>query len=204
MTETHATEAAAPAAPKRHVGHLVRGVGMFIAFTGLLALGLFALKQRVQGTKVETATSMPAETHSVSGPAVVPSLKRVMLSTGGVGYFEYEADVTGTAELLMPVRMDQVDDILKSIVVFDQQGNTGFVQLPSRAPLSDIFRGLPFGPRALESNASLVEALKGAEVSVRASSSFDGRIVSVNEEQTTSEDGTKLTTSSPRTSQESK
>lgn len=204
MTETETTTAAATAAipaatvarRPRHVGNFVRGIGMFIAFTGLIALGLYALKQRVQGTKIETsaASTSPAETHTVSGPSVVPALKRVMLSTGGVGYFEYETEVTGTGELLMPVRMDQVDDILKSIVVFDQQGNTGFVQLPSRAPLSDIFRGLPFGPRALESNAALVEALKGAEVSVRAGSSFEGRIVSVNEEQTTSEDGTKLTT----------
>ena len=63
--------------------------------------------------------------------------------------------------------MDQVDDVLKSIVVFDDKGNTGFVQLPSRAPLSDIFRGLPFGPAALESNAALIDALKGSEVSVR-------------------------------------
>lgn len=204
MTETETTTAAATAAipaatvarRPRHVGNFVRGIGMFVAFTGLMALGLYALKQRVQGTKIETtaATTSAAETHSVSGPSVVPALKRVMLSTGGVGYFEYETEVTGTGELLMPVRMDQVDDILKSIVVFDQQGNTGFVQLPSRAPLSDIFRGLPFGPRALESNASLVEALKGSEVSVRAGSSFEGRIVSVNEEQTTGEDGTKLMT----------
>ena len=64
-------------------------------------------------------------------------------------------------------------------VVFDDKGNTGFVQLPSRAPLSDIFRGLPFGPGALESNADLLEALKGSEVSVRADSSMSGRIVSV-------------------------
>jgi hypothetical protein len=205
MSETETTTAAATAAipaaaiaPRpRHVGNFVRGIGMFIAFTGLMALGLYALKQRVQGTTIETptaSTSSAVETHTVSGPSIVPALKRVMLSTGGVGYFEYETEVTGTGELLMPVRMDQVDDILKSIVIFDQQGNTGFVQLPSRAPLSDIFRGLPFGPRALESNASLVEALKGSEVSVRAGSSFEGRIVSVNEEQTTSEDGTKLTT----------
>src|SRR5262249_46719983 len=83
----------------------------------------------------------------------------------------------------LPVRMDQVDDVLKSIVVFDDQHHTGFVQLPSRAPLSDIFRGLPFGPNALESNAALIDALKGAEVSVRAGSTMSGRIVSVSKEE---------------------
>ena len=116
------------------------------------------------------------------GPATLPELKRVMLSTGGVGYFEYQTQVSGDAQIALPVRMDQVDDVLKSIVVFDDKGGTGFVQLPSRAPLSDIFRGLPFGPEALNSNAALVQALKGSQVSVNGPARLDGRIVSVVEE----------------------
>ena len=47
------------------------------------------------------------------------TLKRVLLSTGGVGYFEHEAVVDGNATLELEVRLDQVDDVLKSIVVFD-------------------------------------------------------------------------------------
>lgn len=176
------TDTSSPAPKRRNIGNTVRSAGMVLAFLGLAALGLFVIKERAKGTQQVAPQEQAAETRTVSGPPVVPALKRVMLSTGGVGYFEYEANVTGTAELLMPVRMDQVDDVLKSIVVFDSQGNTGFVQLPSRAPLSDIFRGLPFGPGALDSNAGLIEALKGSVVSVRANSSFSGRIVSVTEE----------------------
>ncbi len=48
--------------------------------------------------------------------------------------------------------------------------------------MSDIFRGLPFGPAALESNAALLQALKGAEVSVRGDTSITGRIASVTKE----------------------
>jgi Domain of unknown function (DUF4139) len=170
-----------PAPKPRSLGTIVRAVGMLIAFAGLAALAFYASQQR--GLFAPRAESPRAQTHVVSGPPGTPTLRRVMLSTGGVGYFEYEARVTGTAELLLPVRMDQVDDILKSIVVFDDKGNTGFVQLPSRAPLSDIFRGLPFGPNALSSNAALVDALKGAEVSVRGDTSISGRVVSVTKEQ---------------------
>ena len=50
------------------------------------------------------------------------TLKRVMLSSGGVGYFEYSADVDGDAELGLDVPLGQVDDILKSLVVFDSAG----------------------------------------------------------------------------------
>jgi hypothetical protein len=176
-----------PLPPRRNVGNTVRGIGILLAVTGLLALGLFALRQRIDGTQPSAPVVVELQQAPEIGQSTMPVLRRVMLSTGGVGYFEYEAEVTGNAELLMPVRMDQVDDILKSIVVFDAQGNTGFVQLPSRAPLSDIFRGLPFGPGALESNAGLIAALKGAEVSVRAGTSIEGRIISVNEETATAE-----------------
>ncbi len=169
-------QSAAPPPSGLTIGGLVRLIGIALAAAGLVALLFWAMRNKTGGH--ETG-SQRAQTHTVSGAPVVPELRRVMLSTGGVGYFEYEAKVIGTTELQLPVRMDQVDDVLKSIVVFDDKGNTGFVQLPSRAPLSDIFRGLPFGPDALDSNAALIEALKGAEVSVRADGNMSGRIVSV-------------------------
>ncbi|MBL8781631.1 MAG: DUF4139 domain-containing protein [Alphaproteobacteria bacterium] len=198
-----AEEETTPApAPRRNVGNMVRGIGVFIAFAGLAALALYTVQNRPSTGKAPPAyAGAPVEgkperavTHAVSGPPGTPVLQRVLLSTGGVGYFEYEAQVSGTAELQLPVRMDQVDDILKSIVVFDDKGNTGFVQLPSRAPLSDIFRGLPFGPSALESNAALIDALKGAEVSVRASDSISGRVVSIVKEEVRLPDGDATTT----------
>jgi hypothetical protein len=129
---------------------------------------------------------------SAAGDGLV--LKRVMLSAGGVGYFEYEARVrSGAADLKLPVRMDQVDDVLKSIVVFDNQGGAGTIQLPSKAPLSDIFRGLPFGPDALESGPGLISALKGAEVTVTGPQRMAGRVVSVTPETTKTNDDQEIT-----------
>lgn len=195
MTDAPETAAeAAPEKPRRSLGNTVRGIGVLIAFAGLAALALYAVQQQRQAGTTASPEPQRARTHVVSGPPGTPNLRRVMLSTGGVGYFEYEAKVTGTSEILLPVRMDQIDDVLKSIVVFDDKGNTGFVQMPSRAPLSDIFRGLPFGPAALESNAALLDALKGAVVSVRADDSIEGRIVSVVKEDVRSPDNDSVTT----------
>lgn len=171
---------------------VVRGIGIVLAITGLVALGVFALRHGWQKPQ-SIPTLVHLDSAAASGPAVAPILRRVMLSTGGVGYFEHEAEVTGSADLVLPVRMDQIDDILKSIVVFDSNGSTGYVQLPSRAPLSDIFRGLPFGPDALESNAGLIGALKGEEVSVRADTSMTGRIVNINAETVRTEDDAVVT-----------
>ncbi|WP_437283530.1 DUF4139 domain-containing protein [Sorangium sp. So ce375] len=109
-----------------------------------------------------------------------PSLRRVVLSTGGVGYFEYEARVRGDAELRLEVRLDQVDDVLKSIVVYDDRGVTGNITLPGREPLRDLFRELPFDEGALESEAALLNALRGAEVRTRGrQGAITGRIVAV-------------------------
>ncbi len=44
------------------------------------------------------------------------ALQRVMLSSGSVGYFEYETAVDGNEALSLDVPLDQVDDILKSLV----------------------------------------------------------------------------------------
>ena len=60
------------------------------------------------------------------------ALKRVMLSTGGVAYLEYEAEVNGDQTLSLDAPLDQVDDILKSIVVFDSKGGVGSASLPGR------------------------------------------------------------------------
>ncbi len=110
-------------------------------------------------------------------------LKRVMLSTGGVGYFEYQAQVTGDADLSLTVRRDRVDDVLKSIVVYDDQGGIGTISLPGREPLRELFQELPFGPEALESPTALFKALRGAELRLTGLHELTGRLVMVTEEQ---------------------
>ena len=67
-----------------------------------------------------------------SAEAAELQLKRVMLSSGGVGYFEYQAEVEGWETIEVPVRIDQVDDFLKSAVIFDDEGGSGVVELQGR------------------------------------------------------------------------
>ena len=110
-------------------------------------------------------------------------LKRVMLSAGGVGYFEYEATVEGNVTLPLSVRLDQVDDVLKSIVVYDDKGVAGTIRLPGREPLAQIFRDLPFGPEALNSPVMLLNSLPGAEIRATGARQVGGRLVRVVPEQ---------------------
>ena len=61
------------------------------------------------------------------------ALRRVLLSSGGLGYYEYEAEIDGDATVELTVPLDQVDDVLKSLVVFDDKGGVGGLNLPNRA-----------------------------------------------------------------------
>lgn len=109
-------------------------------------------------------------------------LKRVMLSSGGVGYFEHEARIDGNAILELELRLEQVDDALKSLVVYDDKGGIGSVVLPGREPLAQAFRDLPFDQSALGSPVALFGALQGAEVTVTGTRNLGGRILSIAEE----------------------
>lgn len=122
------------------------------------------------------------------------NLRRVMLSTGGVGYFEHEAKILGDADLKLSVRLDQVNDVLKSIVVYDTSGSLGEVSLEGKELLTEAFRDLPFSESALASPAELLSALRGAEVRAElAGRVVTGRVISVSTEQSSLPGGGTVT-----------
>jgi hypothetical protein len=114
-----------------------------------------------------------------AAPAVAAdiSLKRVMLSSAGVGYFEYEADVDGPTTLGLDVPLEQVDDVLTSLVVFDSAGGVGTVELPGRDNTRASFGDVPFGPEALRSTVDYLNSLQGVEIAVQGPRPMTGRLV---------------------------
>ncbi len=116
-------------------------------------------------------------TVTASADASELALKRVMLSSGGVGYFEYEATVDGDGALTLDVPLDQVDDVLKSLVVYDNGGRAGEITLPGRQPLAQGFDDLPFGESALASTTALLNALQGAQISVGGDKPITGQLL---------------------------
>ena len=105
------------------------------------------------------------------------TLKRVMLSSGGIGYFEYAADVDGSGSLGLDVPFGQVDDVLKSLVVFDGAGGVAGVELPGRDNTAAAFGDVPFGPEALQSPTEYLNALRGTAVTVQGPRPMSGRIL---------------------------
>ncbi len=80
--------------------------------------------------------------------------------------------------------LDQVDDILKSLVVRDPAGPVVSIGLPGREPLSEAFRYLPFNEAQLADLPSLLKVLQGRRVTVEGrGQKASGRIVGVRREE---------------------
>ncbi len=110
-------------------------------------------------------------------------LRQVTLSNSGLAQFTHGGTVTGNSSVELGVRLDQVDDILKSLTVFDRTGSAGAVSLPGKTPLPELFRDLPFGPEALNSSPDLLNALTGSEIEIAGPVTAKGRVLKVVREQ---------------------
>ena len=121
-------------------------------------------------------------------------LTRVVLSTSGVAQFTHAGPASARSAVDLAVRLDQVDDILKSLTVFDREGAVGAVSLPGKAPLAELFRDLPFGPDALNSPRALLNALVGSEVEIAGQVTAKGRVFRVEDEEVALPDKGGVTT----------
>jgi hypothetical protein len=121
---------------------------------------------------------------SVSASAVAEELpvKRVVMSTAGLAQFTHAGKVSSGTTVDLTVRLDQVDDLLKSLTIFDEQGSIGAVSLPGKAPLAELFRDLPFSPDALNSLPDLLNAMVGADVDIDGAVNASGRLLRVTEQ----------------------
>ena len=119
-----------------------------------------------------------ATTATAQASAADLTLHRIMLSSAGVGYFEYGGHAEGSASLGLDVPLAEVDDVLRSLAVFDDHGGVGSIELPGRDNAGSAFAGVPFTAQTLdEPPASLLTSLRGEEIAVTGPNAMTGRIV---------------------------
>ena len=154
-----------------------------LVFTGAF-LPLPVLAQSVQ--------EQPGNYQSVQGPAVQEMpVTRVALFSSGVGYFEHRGSIRGDAVLSLPFRTSEVDDVLKSLVVWDLGGGQAGSPSVSYPSLETLDRSLESFKVDLSGNpdvAELLGRLRGAELVVDTPESIAGRIVTM-EKRPSGQDG---------------
>ena len=132
-------------------------------------------------TRLATASAAFATCTMVAVATELP-LQRVIVSNSGLAQFTYAGTAAAGDKLELSVRLDQVDDILKSLTVFDREGALGAATLPGKAPLQELFRDLPFGLEAINSPANLLNAMVGSEIEIDGQVKARGRVFRVEEE----------------------
>ena len=112
--------------------------------------------------------------------ADVPVTK-VVLYSSGVGYFEHAGIVQGNGSAALRFKTSQINDILKSLVLQDQDGGrVGAVSYPSQDPLAKTLRSFQVDITRNPSLADLLNQLRGARVTVLAhAEKVSGTIVGV-------------------------
>jgi hypothetical protein len=137
------------------------------------------------------AARRAAAASQVSGQPSQPQfpIRRIILYSNGVAYFERRGLVSPHAEINLPFKQSQVDDVLKSMLVLDLgKGRIGAVSYNSSAPASARLNDIPFSIEAGTDGdsegglAAVLKQLQGARVTVTTSTrTAQGAILTVEE-----------------------
>ncbi|MFA6134588.1 MAG: hypothetical protein WC869_11295 [Phycisphaerae bacterium] len=125
--------------------------------------------------------AMPAlaAAQTQSGSAEVP-VSRVVLFSSGVGYFEHAGTVEGSAVLALNFKTDQINDVLKSMLLEDTGGGTiTSVNYASRDPLTRALKSFAIDISGDPTMAALLGQIRGAEVTVQAPDKIVGRVLGI-------------------------
>ena len=122
-------------------------------------------------------------------------LSRIALFNSGVGYFEATSQVTGNATAELKFRTEQINDILKSLVVQDfGGGRIGVVSYAARDPIEKTLRSFGVDLTGKPTLGDLLNQLRGEPVEMTGPRTLKGTIVGVEKEPVLSPDGKTLQT----------
>jgi hypothetical protein len=107
-------------------------------------------------------------------------LKRVVLFSSGVGFFEHSGKVAGDAQVEMRFKADQVNDLLKSMVVEDLDGGrVAAVNYASKDPITKTLKSFAVDLTGNPTLAQLLQQARGEKIEVEAPSKITGVILGV-------------------------
>lgn len=115
-------------------------------------------------------------------PSKAEDLKttRIALFSSGVGYFESAMSVEGNTVAELKFRVDQINDVLKSLVLRDLNGGAiSIVNYPSRDPVEKALKSFAVDITGKPTFGELLAQLRGVMVEVKAPSPVTGAILGI-------------------------
>lgn len=90
-------------------------------------------------------------------------VRSVTLSSAGLAQVERAGEVAPDGNVTFRAPTEDVDDLLRSLIVVDTAGTVEGLRLPARDLAGEAFRGLPVRPDDFDSRVRLLSALRGQE-----------------------------------------
>jgi len=109
-------------------------------------------------------------------------LKRVVILTSGLAYYEHSGTINGAVSFGFPFRTDAVNDALKSLVINDSSSANPSVSYQSEQTLRQTLRSLKIDLSDNPDLPVILSRLKGAEVEIAAPSPVSGRIMGIEQQ----------------------
>lgn len=127
-----------------------------------------------------TASGALAATAAGTETQAALPVSKIVLYASGVGYFQRDGQVDGRAEVTLRFKTDDVNDLLKSMVVQDLDGGqVRAVTYDSRDPLARVLKSFAVDLTANPGLGDLLRQIRGASVVVAAPEPVRGVILGV-------------------------
>jgi len=107
-------------------------------------------------------------------------IKKVTLYSSGVGYFQHQGSIEGTARLVLPFERSAIDDVLKSITIYDPDTNLPTISYPSEETVQRTLDSLSVNLGNNPSIVDILNSLRGAVVKIFVSKEIIGKIIGAN------------------------
>jgi len=153
----------------------------------LVDLGRARAAVALEGSAATAAASTAASTGAFAPDAAEPMpIRRITLYRSGVGMFQREGSVSGDAEISLRFNTDQINDILKSLVLLDLDGGrVESVTYSSKDPIERRLASFGVDLSDAPSAGVLLSRLRGSPVKlITGEGSVSGTIMNVEERPT--------------------
>jgi len=109
-------------------------------------------------------------------------ITRIVLFSSGVGYFERSADIFGPSEATLNFKADQINDVLKSMIVMDSADDAMVtVNYATLEPTAYALQSFAIDLSGEPTLSELLSQLRGAEISIDTPEFVEGKILGVEE-----------------------
>lgn len=145
--------------------HTIRGL-----LRTLLALGWCGLS---------ASLALSQEADKKEQPEVLP-LNKVVMFNSGVGYFEHRGNVDGDAKIDLRFRVEEINDLLKSMILEDRGGGKiSTVTYGSRDPITKTLKTFSIDLTANPTLGQILDQVRGQSVQIDAPTAISGVLLGV-------------------------